>query len=367
MRFVYADTSNISETSKLDTLTFALFFVILSASSYMVYGGVTKGATVHDSRRPQITWAATLLFLSLLVGCAPIDDAPDVSERVERTAQALDIFSCVPHKIYSVYAIDAAGDTSQPSWARRLVFPCGQLRLLESHRGNGCTPYGWAAPIRFSNPEPGLTPIGGYPATMSEHVRVWALGIRQVSGTARALYVTEIPAEVLRQSNGARRSYGELWQGYYDASRMEDANGWPTGYFQRWTVHAHRSLVYYADSSGRYRDEIQFGANGFYAGGLDMSTACDTVHAAMGSYIGYTSGITVPWTPVRYATCSPEETMYNARPVLSTSGVNPHNVTVTDKGTVLGWYIDGLTNEYRLLDRAYPYYEPNNSSVLGWY
>lgn len=304
-----------------------------------------------------------MVALLVVIGCAPIDD--EDAERVERTAQAMTVVSCVPDRIYSIYVLDAAGEANQPNWAKRLAFPCGQLRPLDSYRGNGCSPYGWAPPIRFSNPEPGVTPIGGYPAT-DQLMRVWALGVHQVAGVARALYVTDISAQALREANGARRSYGELWGGFYTASQMEDANGWPTGLFQRWTVHAHRSLIYAADSSGRYRDEIQFGANGFYASDMDMNTACNATSPAMGSYIGYTSGTVQPWTVVRYATCASSEPMANARPVLSSSGVNPNSVTVTDKGTVLGGYIDALTGETDVLRRGYPYREPNNSSVLGW-
>lgn len=316
---------------------------------------------MHNQNRSQFF----ALLASLLVGCAPIDGGPDAPEPVSHVSQALSVTTCVPHNVYSIYAIEIGGDSSQPEWARQLVFPCGVRRPLDSNRGEGCSPYGFALPIHFTNSQPGVTPIGGYPAT-GQFMPVWALGAHQVSGAQRAIYVTEISGEALRQANGARLSYGELWQGFYRAS-MVRVNGYETNMFERWTVHAHRSLIYSADSSGLYRDELQYGANGFHATGLDMNTACNVVHPAMGAFVGYTSGVTHPWTSVRYVTCSQSESMRNARPVLSTTGVNPHSAIVTNKGLNLGSYIDALTGGSNVLDYGYPYYEPNNSSAYHTY
>jgi hypothetical protein len=320
-----------------------------------------------------------LLGLAFL-GCAPIDGA-EPTEQVS-LAGGVTVGSCVPDRIVTVYAINIWDPLySEYNPLHRLDVPCGRESIYRRSTGlSGPACYGPDEPLYWFPqtdllPTPGVAPLDGRVAAPIAGIRCLEAIHSFLPNSRQRVFLIVTPAAQLREvdsQQGDVASWGQRYRRQVGTDLLYwDGYDTPGLYFRE-TYDRHAAVIYRRDpNTGTWADRIETGANSFQLLTANQAMACheDPLTADLGAWQGHTSNTTNPWTPVRYVTCSSTQSLFDARAVLSSTGVNPYYAHFSVQGRLGDYVNDSLFGrrpplEDQLLEYEFKAYDTPDGAPL---
>ncbi len=143
------------------------------------------------------------------------------------------------------------------------------------------------------------------------------------------------------RSGSLLRGWGERYQRNWWANAAFN-NGVYGPDIQRITNDSHRAVIFSRSSSSRWTDQMQYGLHSFEFISSSAGAACNTPTSSnLGAYQGYQYNYLAPFS-VRYISCTTTGSIFDARPAISTTGIDINAVTPYSTYSDLGTYISQM-------------------------